>query len=51
MFFNKKTTVKYASKVVYQPLAIELEPNLMIIAERQARDSHEGWINGKIAQE
>lgn len=50
MFFNATTAAKYAEKVVKRPLAIELEPSLMIIAEQQARASHEGWMAGKIAQ-
>lgn len=50
MFFNAATASKYAEKVVRKPLAVELEPNLMIIAEQQARASHEGWMAGKIAK-
>lgn len=50
MLFNAKTASKYAEKVVRKPLAVELEPSLMIIAEQQARASHEGWMEGKIAQ-
>ena len=48
MLFNEKTASKYAEKVVRRSSAIELEPNLMIIAEQQARASHEGWMKGKI---
>ena len=50
MLFNEKTASKYAEKVVRKPLAVELEPSLMIIAEQQARASHEGWMAGKIAK-
>ena len=50
MLFNKTIAAKYAQKVVNTPLAVELEPSLMAIAEKQARASHEGWMNGKIAQ-
>ena len=50
MFFNAATASKYAEKVVKKPLAVELEPSLMIIAEQQARASHEGWMAGKIAK-
>ena len=50
MLFNEKTASKYAEKVVRKPLAVELEPQLMIIAEQQARASHEGWMAGKIAK-
>ena len=50
MFFNQATASKYAEKVVRKPLAVELEPSLMIIAEQQARASHEGWMSGKIAK-
>ena len=50
MFFNARTAEQYAEKVVKRPLAIELEPSLMIIADQQARASHEGWMAGKIAQ-
>ena len=50
MFFNHATAAKYAEKVVRKPLAVKLEPSLLIIAEQQARASHEGWMSGKIAQ-
>ena len=50
MFFNSQTAARYAEKVVSKPLAVELEPSLMLIAEQQARASHEGWMAGKIAQ-
>ena len=50
MKFNATTAAKYADKVVKKPLAVELEPQLMIIAEQQARASHEGWMAGKIAK-
>ena len=50
MFFNAHTAAKYAEKVVKKPLAVELEPSLRIIAEQQARASHEGWMTGKISQ-
>lgn len=50
MLFNENTAAKYAEKVVRKPLAVELDPSLMIIAEQQARASHEGWMAGKLAQ-
>lgn len=50
MFFNEDTARRYADKVVCAPMSIELEPSLMIIAEQQARASHEGWMAGKKAQ-
>lgn len=50
MFFNYRTAEKYAEKVVSKPMAVDLEPRLMVIAEQQARASHEGWMTGKIAQ-
>ena len=50
MRFDIKTANKYAEKVVKKPLAVELEPSLMIIAEQQARASHAGWMSGKIAK-
>ena len=50
MKFNEKTAKKYAEKVTRKPLAEELEPSLRLIAEQQARASHEGWMAGKKAQ-
>ena len=50
MFFEEKTAKRYAQRVIQQPLTCELEPELMEIAESQARASHEGWRKGKIAQ-
>ncbi|MBQ6860577.1 MAG: hypothetical protein IJO08_02915 [Clostridia bacterium] len=51
----RNTTVQriaqsYAEKVTRKPLAIELDPRLQLIAEQQARASHEGWRESKIAQ-
>jgi len=40
----------YATKVTQRPTAVELEPQLQIIAEQQARASHQGWMQGKMAQ-
>lgn len=48
--FNERTAAKYAAKVMQKAPAIELEPQLQIIAEQQARASHEGWMEGKKAQ-
>lgn len=50
MFFNEQTANSYASSVITQPLTCELEPELMKIAESQARASHEGWMAGKMAK-
>lgn len=50
MFFNATTAAKYAAKVTRQFPAVELEPKLALIAEQQARASHEGWMAGKISQ-
>ena len=50
MFFNATTAAKYAAKVTRQFPAVELEPRLALIAEQQARASHEGWMAGKISQ-
>lgn len=50
MKFNQNTAQKYAERVTKQPMAVELEPSLQIIAEAQARASHEGWMEGKKAQ-
>ena len=50
MFFNERTAAKYANQLAEKPLAVELEPELLLIAEQQARASHEGWMKGKIAQ-
>lgn len=50
MFFNQSTASKYAEEVVRKPLAVDLEPRLMVIAEQQARASHEGLMAGKLAQ-
>lgn len=49
MNFNE-TAAKYAEEIGSKPLAVELEPSLLSIAEQQARASHEGWMAGKIAQ-
>ena len=50
MKFNQNTAREYAKRVMKVPQAIELEPSLMIIAEQQARASHEGWMKGKLSQ-
>lgn len=50
MFFNEQTASMYAKKVVRQPLAVELEPRLRLLAEQHARTSHDGWVKGKKAQ-
>ena len=48
--FNADTATKYAEKVLRKPTAVELEPQLQLIAEQQARSSHEGWMAGKMAK-
>lgn len=50
MKFNSETARKYAEKVMRKQMAVELEPSLMLIAEQQARASHEGWMKGKKKQ-
>lgn len=50
MKFDERTARKYAEKVMAKPMAIELEPELMLIAENQAKASHEGWMAGKAAK-
>lgn len=50
MNFNEKTAAKYAAKVLQKPSAVELDPQLRIIAEKQARANHEGWMEGKKAK-
>lgn len=50
MRFDENTARKYADKVMVKPMAIELEPELMLIAEQQAKASHEGWMAGKAAK-
>ena len=47
---DERSARKYAEKVMKRELAIELDPQLAIIAEKQARASHEGWLKGKMAQ-
>ena len=48
--FNEKAARKYAEKVMATPLAVEIDPQLTLIAESQAKASHEGWLKGKKAQ-
>lgn len=50
MKFDVKTAARYAEKVTKKPTAVELEPSLRLIAENQARASHEGWMAGKKAK-
>ena len=50
MNFNERTAAKYATKVLQKTPAVELKPQLQLIAEQQARASHEGWVKGKKAQ-
>lgn len=45
--FNAKTAEAYAERLKKEKTAIELAPELMLVAERQARSSHEGWVKGK----
>ena len=48
--FNAKTAEAYAEQLKREKTAIELAPELMLVAERQARSSHEGWVKGKKAR-
>ena len=48
--FNEKAARKYAAKVLKTPLVVEIDPELILIAESQAKASHEGWLKGKAAQ-
>ena len=48
--FNAKTAEAYAERLKKEKTAIELAPELMLVAERQARSSHEGWVKGKKAR-
>lgn len=50
MKFNEMTAKRYAERVTRRKMAIELEPELMLIAEQQARASHGGWLEGKKKQ-
>ena len=50
MMFNKQTAESYAAKVIRKPMAVELDPQLQLIAESQARASHKGWMEGKMAK-
>lgn len=47
MKFDVKTATRYAESVNRKTVSIELEPSLRLIAENQAKASHEGWIMGK----
>ena len=48
--FNVKCAEEYAERLKKEKTAIELTPKLMLVAERQARSSHEGWVKGKKAR-
>ncbi|MBR2247871.1 MAG: hypothetical protein IKN74_01100 [Clostridia bacterium] len=48
--FNEKAARNYANKVLKTPLIVEIDPQLILIAESQAKASHEGWLKGKAAQ-
>lgn len=48
--FNVKCAEEYAERLKKEKTAIELTPELMLVAERQARSSHEGWVKGKKAR-
>ena len=48
--FDETIAKRYADKVISRPLAVDLEPSLMHIAERQARFSHKGWLESKAAK-
>ena len=50
MNFNERIAAQYATKVTRKAPAVELEPQLQLIAEQQARASHEGWMEGKKLQ-
>lgn len=47
MNFNERIAAQYAIKVLQKSTVVELEPQLQLIAEQQARASHEGWVKGK----
>lgn len=48
--FNQATAERYAESVIKRPDLVELDSELMAIAEQQARASHEGWMAGKALQ-
>ena len=48
--FNVKCAEEYAERLKKEKTAIELTPELMLVAERQAKSSHEGWVKGKKAR-
>ena len=50
MNFNERIAARYAEKVTQKAPAVELEPQLQLIAEQQARASHEGWMEDKKLQ-
>ena len=48
MLFNETTAKLYSERVIRKDLTADLEPELLAIAEGQARASHEGWMRGKL---
>lgn len=48
--FNIETAEKYRRDLETRVLAADLSPELLLVAEKQARASHEGWLAGKRAQ-
>lgn len=46
----QNVATKYEARLNRKPLAVELSPELMLIAEKQARASHEGFVKGKMAK-
>lgn len=52
MFTDQKIASEYAATIIRPSTSTvkDLDPELMLIAENQARASHEGWMSGKLAQ-
>jgi len=48
--FNIETANEYRRILEARELAVDVSPELILIAEKQARASHEGWLAGKRAQ-
>ena len=50
MLFAETTARLYAERVTRKTITVELDPELLCIAETQARASHAGWMEGKKGQ-
>lgn len=48
--FMQTVATNYAKKIMEKELIIDLEPEIAIIAENQARANHQGWLEGKRAK-